>query len=185
MTKVINEKSIAYTPKWSIRKVIEEASKYDSVLDVGCGSGSMINAIRAERRYGIDICQAAIDRATIRNNGVRFIVGNLSNIENISPIVECVTGIDIVEHFDKEQAIQFVEKCEGRATKKVIFFVPVGNHPQTHDDRGFGNDYYQTHRSSWYPKDFEELGYDVYFYPDWHKNPEKDKGAMFCIKTLV
>lgn len=170
---------------WSIVRLIEIASEYDSVLDIGCGSGSTIKRINAKERVGIDICHAAIRAARVNNNGVEFVYENLSELLSIRTF-ECVIGVDIIEHFEMDDAIKLLEVCEATATKNLMFFVPVGNHPQIKDDRGFGNNYFQTHRSTWYPEDMEKLGYEVDFYPDWHKNagPEKDKGAMWCRKIL-
>jgi ubiquinone/menaquinone biosynthesis C-methylase UbiE len=182
-------KSTASTnEKWSIRKVIQEASKYNSVLDIGCGAGRLIKRIQAPVRVGIDACQQVIDEANKKNNGVVFGCLDLIHLDALYPenYIECVVGIDIIEHFEKEDAIKLLQECERIASKCLIFFVPVGNHPQTKDDRGFGNDHYQTHRSTWYPKDMKKLGYEVFHYPNWHKNikPPKEKGAMFCLKNV-
>ena len=174
--------------KWSIPKLIRLASQYDSVLDIGCGSGSVIKRIRAKHRIGIDACEKAISHANHGNNGVVFMVGDLLRLPNlISDKMDCVIGIDIIEHFEKEDAYQLIFDCEDIADMCLMFFIPVGLHPQTKDDRGFDNDYYQTHRSSWYPEDMEELGYTVHYFPNWHKNPApgKEKGAMWCLKRLV
>ena len=180
--------------KWSIRETIREASKYDSVLDIGCGTGKLIKQIAANRRYGIDACQKAIDIANVvtkvGNSNVLFGCFDLKNLGEepklLDKSIECVIGIDIIEHFSKEEAIKLIHTCEKIASKCLIFFVPVGNHPQTKDDRGLGNDHYQTHRSTWYPEDMEKLGYEVFHYPNWHKNikPPKEKGAMFCLKHM-
>jgi cyclopropane fatty-acyl-phospholipid synthase-like methyltransferase len=195
MIKVITEKSIVSTNEWCIEKVKSEASKYDSVLDIGCGAGELINSINADKRLGIDICDAAISKAQqlrtrkkYRIQPVQYLVGDIMCITSIvKKRIDCIIGIDVIEHFNKYNASNLILQCEAKAKKKLIFFVPVGVHPQTKDSKGFGNDYYQTHRSSWYPEEMEERGYEVFYYPDWHKNilPPKEKGAMFCIKTLA
>lgn len=189
LIKGIVVKSTASTnEKWSIRRVIREASQYDSVMDIGCGTGRLIKRISAPIRIGIDAFQKVIDIANTKNNGVIFGCLDLARLEALYPdnYIECITGIDIIEHFTKEDAVHLIRKCEDIASKCLIFFIPVGNHPQTKDDRGHGNDHYQTHRSTWYPEDMEKLGYEVHYYPEWHKNikPPKEKGAMFCLKHL-
>lgn len=188
MIKIIEEKSTASeNDAWSISRIIEEASKYNSVLDLGCGDGHVIKRIKANSRIGLDACERVIAKAKSRPTSVLFSVCDLNNIELISiREIECIIGVDIIEHFHKAKALQLLAWCEKVATAEIILFVPVGNHPQTIDDRGYGNHYYQTHRSRWYPEEMEELGYDVWFFPTWHKKmqPPKEKGAMFCRKKL-
>jgi len=181
------EKSIASTIDWSIKKLIELASEYDSVVDIGCGSGNTIKRIKAKRRYGVDACELALLKASQRNNGVKFIKADLKDeLYNSIPTVECIIGIDIIEHFNISDAVDLIKICELKATKCIMFFIPVGDHPQVRDDRGFNNHYYQTHRSTWYPKDLKKMGYEVYHYPNWHKNNIlKEKGAMWCRKILA
>jgi cyclopropane fatty-acyl-phospholipid synthase-like methyltransferase len=182
------EKSIVSTIDWSVAKLIELASQYNSVLDIGCGTGSTIKKVKAKHRFGIDACQAVIDAARKGNmEGVDFYCLDLHGLAKFwKRSVECIIGIDIIEHLEPGDAVQLLKDCEQIATKCLMFFVPVGKHPQTKDDRGFGNDFYQIHRSTWYPKDMEELGYEVRHYPEWHKNvkPPKEKGAMWCRKIL-
>ncbi|HEC61905.1 MAG TPA: class I SAM-dependent methyltransferase [bacterium] len=171
------------------QEIVKEASEYQSVLEVGCGKGHYIRQVRALERAGIDIFKPAIDIANESSGGIRFIVLDaLKMVERFGPnSFECVIGLDIVEHFDMQNATQLIVQCEVVAAKCVMFFIPVGNHPQTEDDMGLGNDYYQTHRSTWYPEYMRSLGYEVWHYPDWHKNapPEKEKGAMCCRKVTT
>jgi SAM-dependent methyltransferase len=181
-------KSTAPTIKWSTKRVIDTVSGYTSVLDIGCGTGNTISRVRALRRYGIDGCAAAISVARQKCNDVIFEIFDLKSLEQFwkHGHVDCVIGLDIVEHFFPKDAVRLIKACEAIATKHLIFFIPVGKHVQIRDDRGFGNHYYQTHRSTWYPHDMAGLGYEVFHYPDWHKNPGpgKEKGAMWCQKIL-
>lgn len=177
------------TNKWSIQKLIQVASTYDSVLDIGCGNGTLIKKIRAERKLGIDACLKAIkDAGKSTKVNTSFMCRDLANLDSmVEPkSFDCVIGVDIIEHFVKEDAIKLIKMCEDIATKRIVFFIPVGNHPQTSDDRGYNNHHFQTHRSTWYPEDMEKLCYEVFHYPDWHKNIKspKEKGAMWCQKIL-
>jgi cyclopropane fatty-acyl-phospholipid synthase-like methyltransferase len=170
-----------------VRSLVEIASQYNSVLDIGCGSGSTIIKIRSKIRYGIDVCDKALKVAERRNNGVEFINMDLNRVINEEcdlPVVECIYGIDIVEHFPLLQSAALIQICNKTALKCLMWFIPVGHHPQSKDDRGFGNHYFQTHRSKWFPEMIAKLGYDVWYYPEWHKNikPPKSKGAMWCLK---
>jgi len=189
MIRVIKEKSTA-SPEdsWSTQRIIDEASKYDSVLDVGCGIGKHIKAVKADVRVGVDAFGPVLEAAKRGNNGVVFKACDLNEPNGLAGMsFDCVMGIDIVEHFVKDDAVRLIARCEQIAKKEVLFFIPVGAHPQTKDDRGFKNDYYQVHRSTWHPEDMERLGYDVWYYPnwyDWAENVPKEKGAMFCQKIM-
>ena len=201
MMRGMKGKSMQSTIDWSTSKLIEVAGQYKSVLDVGCGDGRILKQVRSPVRHGIDACQKAIDVANADGNqklglfqgvpvyDVDFQCFDLNTVLiglRLLPEVECVYGLDIIEHFEHKAAIDLLQKCEEAASKCLMWFIPVGNHPQSKDDRGFDNDYFQTHRSKWYPEDMEELGYRVFFYPHWHKNikPPKEKGAMWCLKEL-
>jgi len=159
--------------------------KYTSLLDVGCGRGQFIRWQGAiPVRVGIDVCKDALKFAASKDvdHGVVFVQHNLIKLEELFPYpaFEAVIGIDIIEHFDKDQGVELVKSCERIAQKCVLFFVPVGDHPQENcDPWGYGNEYYNAHRSTWYPEDMERLGYEVWHWPQWHK----DKGAaMWCQK---
>ncbi len=174
--------------EWSTHEFRKIASTYNSVLDIGCGRGGFIKSVSSSVRFGVDACEKAIYRCNCKNNGVKFICLDLNNIETeFSPkSVDCITGFDIVEHLEKNSAIKLLEKCEIIAKKIILLFVPIGIHPQNKDPWGMDNDYHQTHKSTWYVEDLENLGYEVNYYPEWHKNlsSNKSKGAAWCIKTL-
>jgi len=190
MTKDITEKCMQSDFKWSVTKFISIASQFKSVLDIGCGTGRILKKIKAKKRYGIDVCQAVIDKARENNNvclgDPDFFCFDLKYLDKCwRTRVQLVYGFDIIEHFTKPHALQLLKTIEDIVTHQIILFIPVGNHPQTKDDRGFKNDYYQTHRSIWYPQDMEELGYKVWYYPNWHKSfVNKEKGAMWCQKIF-
>jgi len=190
MITVIEEKSISFEDNaWSTKRIVKEASKYDSVLDIGCGVGTLIKQIKADVRIGVDACPDVINSASKhRNNGVIFQIRDLINPESLSGLsVDCVVGMDIIEHLAMYDALILLERCDKIAKKELLFYIPVGNHPQDKDPRGFNNHYYQTHRSTWYPEDMNDLGYDVWYYPNWYLDaqPPKEKGAMFCQKLIT
>ena len=175
--------------------LIREAAKYASVLDVGCGSGAQLIRCRGPKvRLGIDICEAMLKRgqdfiAKHSLEGIELVQANLAQLDILytPDLFECVYGMDIVEHFEKDDACALIDNCERLASKLVMFFIPVGDHPQTTDDRHVGNEHYMTHRSTWYPEDMTSRGYDVWYFPDRHskRRPwKKSNDAMWCAKTM-
>lgn len=189
MTKDIIEKCMQSDFKWSTNHLISFANQFNTVMDIGCGVGRILKQICAKKRYGIDACQTVIERARYGNNvclgDPDFFCFDLKFLGKCwHTRVQLVYGLDIIEHFTKPHALQLLKTIEEIASDMIILFIPVGSHPQTKDDRGFGNDYFQTHRSTWYPEDIDKLGYKVWYYPNWHNQPNKEKGAMWCQKIF-
>ena len=171
--------------------IYKELSMLQSVLDVGCGYGTVIKKICAKRRVGVDAFPAAIERASRHCPGVEFHVMNVRRLaKEFKPkSFEGVVGFDIVEHLPRPAALQLLKDCATIATKAVWWFVPIGSHPQEFDPRSEGNESLQLHRSVWQPQDFTRLGYDVWYYDDWHKkqkgpNVGKSTEAAFCRKLI-
>lgn len=96
--------------------------------------------------------------------------------------------IDVLEHFDKDTAFKWIENLKSDFNK-IILMVPAGHFPQDIDHSGFEAHEYQKHRSSWYQKDIESLGFgEVILDPNFHANPEliankMDTGCWFCVWT--
>jgi len=167
--------------------VINHASGYHAVLDIGCGPGTHLKKVRAPRRVGIDAWRPEIDLA--RKDPQMGLVFLEACIEDMALLFvpdsfDCVMGIDIIEHFDKDYVLDYLlPTCERIATCGAVFFIPAGVHEQTSDVRGLDNHELQTHRSIWYPADMKQLGYNVAFNPTYYRpQPGKERGAMVCIK---
>jgi 2-polyprenyl-3-methyl-5-hydroxy-6-metoxy-1,4-benzoquinol methylase len=163
-------------------------NQYHSVLDIGCGQGEFIRLQGGVPvRAGVDICAEALEFAESKdvNNDVIYLRHDLLTIERLFPVpmFDVVMGTDIIEHFTESDAKGLIEKCEYIAKKCTLFFIPVGDHEQhDYDPWGYGNEYYNAHRSTWKPDDMKKLGYEVWHWPTWHKERAEAKGAMWCRK---
>lgn len=71
---------------------------------------------------------------------------------------DAVIATDVIEHFTKKETVQLLKKMETIARKKVVILTPNGFLHQGHYD----NNPYQDHKSGWYAKDLQKLGYKVY-----------------------
>ena len=99
-----------------------------------------------------------------------------------------VMMIDFIEHLEEEDALRLIDLAEKIARKRIWLWLPEGVHPQDADEWGLGGDYWQTHRSTWYAKDLERLGFDVAVWDGHHKAQIGEKGAgnaMFAVKELL
>lgn len=82
-------------------------------------------------------------------------------------VKECdlVLMIDVIEHLENEEALKLIEHLQSVA-KRIVIFTVVG------DTVGYSNhdmdNSLQEHKSAWYPENFEDLGFEVTVYEDFH-----------------
>ncbi len=95
-------------------RLVEEVSP-TSVLDIGCGRGTLLNALRARnpnRRYiGADLSRSLLGE--VRNAGFETVYGDITEglevVEDAS--VDCVVFGEIIEHLvDPDAAIQHIAR---------------------------------------------------------------------------
>ena len=108
--------------------------------------------------------------------------------------VDTVITLDVIEHLEKQEAQEILEKTILIARKQVIIFTPYWFLPQEvpegmKDAWGLDGAEWQKHKSGWTENDFSE-DWDIYICPEFHfhdaitgKKHEKPYGAMFAILT--
>lgn len=133
-----------------------------SVLDVGCGLSLKSKYIPAQIRVGVDIypeyfkhIEADVPYVVIKHDARNL----LAIFEPKS--FDIVIATDIIEHLNKYEALAMIQQCERIARKAVVLETPLGYIPQDIDITGHGGHEHQTHRSAWYSRDLEALGYEV------------------------
>ncbi|MFY1826757.1 class I SAM-dependent methyltransferase [Myxococcus fulvus] len=133
----------------------------DSVLDIGCGSGSPLKHISHEfsRTVGVDGYTASIERSRAAGIHQEYHQLDLLQVgQHFAPkSFDAVIALDVIEHFDKPEGYQLLEMMESLARKRVVIFTPNGFLPQDEWD----NNVHQVHRSGWEVYDFELRGYRV------------------------
>lgn len=167
------------------------ASRFASVLDVGCGPNGFLPQVRSPRRVGVDICQKAIDIARAACGHIEYHCHDLRDLRSLfSPnSFECVAGMDVLEHLKMDDSLRLLDVCEALATKCLMFFVPVGRCPYSQDLWNLDNQHHMTHKSTWAPEHLAGRGYEVWHFADWHKKhkglqPGWSRAAIWCIKWL-
>ena len=160
---------------------------YSSVLEIGCGTGQFLQATSCPVKVCIEGCVDLV-HANLENfnrSNIKVYTMDILDMDKkfVIGTFDCVMAIDIIEHFEMEDALHVLKMCEEVAKHAVLCFIPVGNHPQNHDPRGYDNPL-NDHKSTWYPENMEALGYTVFFDPDFHHEPGKDSGAMLAYKFL-
>ena len=96
----------------------------------------------------------------------------LSNIESNSTDISL--AIDVVEHFEKEDALRLIKHMERISRKRVIIFTPEGFVPNEREE----NTELQRHRCGFLPIELEEIGYEVF------KRIGGDMPSFLAVKEL-
>lgn len=139
----------------------KELSSCKTVLDVGCGADSPLGKIRKKfRSAGIDIFERCIIESKKKKIHNEYRVGDIRKLDKYykTKSFDAVITLDVIEHFNKKEALQLIKKMEEIAKKKVILLTPNGFLKQ---DSLEGN-LYQIHHSGWSKEELEKLGYKVY-----------------------
>jgi len=61
--------------------------------------------------------------------------------------------LDVIEHMDKDEALEVIALAQ-RGAAQVVIFTPYGFMEQGDDLWGLSGEYWQTHRSGWLPEEF-------------------------------
>lgn len=178
-------------PIVSTNSLVARASRYRSVLDVGCGTGNLLIKITSPVKVGVDVCANALELARNRNRKAKFYEHDVAKLDELfyENEFECVCGMDILEHLERTQGEKLLDACERIADRCIMWFVPTGWCPYSRDQYHLGNKKYMTHRSTWDKEDLACRGYEVWHFPDWHKGhrhlePEWSHSAVWCVKYL-
>lgn len=137
---------------WQIPRIVDVIARERprSVLDVGAGYG----------KYGVLAREYADPRRVdaVDANPPRYPVydhvyqGDIRELDRLLPPdvpeYDLALFIDVIEHFDKEDAWRVLDALTRRA-HRVLITTPLGFRPQEIPGMPF-----ETHRSGWYPWDF-------------------------------
>lgn len=139
----------------------KELDNCQTVLDVGCGHSSLIGMIRKKfSSEGIDIYRKNIIESRKKKLHDKYTLGDIKKLSKLykKKSFDACVAIDVIEHFDKKDAVKLIKDMESIAIKKVVILTPNGFYEQ-HD---YDGNPHQVHKSGWRKKNLEELGYKVY-----------------------
>lgn len=138
--------------------------RFQSVLDVGGGSGKTFSRIRRllpiSYSVGLDIFAAYILQAKAKNTYDDYVLSEAGSLPFKDKSFDVVIALQLIEHMSKEEALIAIKEMERVAKKKWIITTPRGIYPQEEFD---GNPY-QEHKSAWDIDEMESLGYRVILY---------------------
>ena len=133
-----------------------------SVLDVACGLSLKSKFIDAKIRVGVDIYDEYFNHieSDVPYVVLKYDVRRLNEIF-MPKSFDLVIALDIIEHIEKDEALDMIKQCEEIARKAVVLETPNGYIPQNLDIQGHGGHEWQTHRCGWEVKELEDLGYST------------------------
>lgn len=133
-----------------------------TVLDVGCGLSFKSQYIKADIRIGVDAYRPYLEKIDAKVPYV-CIHADAMHIDSLflHKSFDIVTLLDIVEHLEKDDALELIDKAGRLARRAVVIETPLGFLPQNMDILGLGGDHFQTHRCGFEAAELEAMGYDV------------------------
>lgn len=96
------------------------------ILDIGCGTGRLLAALRPSHGVGIDLSPAMVERARTSYPGHTFLVGDAEDpavIAGIDGVFDCIILSDTIGMFDDiEEALKGLHSLCGEGTRIVISY---------------------------------------------------------------
>ena len=138
----------------------KELSECKSVLDVGCGFDSPLGKfVKSFYSLGIDIYKPAVLKSKKKKIHDDYITGDIREIHKYfkNKSFDAVVSLDVIEHFEKREALKIINQMENIAKKKVILLTPNGYFHQ----EVLGGNIHQIHKSGWEASEFQKMGYTV------------------------
>jgi hypothetical protein len=142
-------------------------SRPASILDIGLGNGKLgfvardLLDVMLNERYrkqewkvridGIEVFADYIQdhQRSIYNN---IFIGDAHDVLDGLGTYDMIILGDVLEHFPKERALAFLDKCIVHAAKNVVVFIPLG---KTWKQPAIYGNPYETHRSYWFFDEFK------------------------------
>lgn len=161
-----------------------EEGEIVSILDVACGLSLKSKFIDAKVRVGVDIHEPYFGHieTDVPYVVVKYDVRKLREIF-VPNSFDLVIALDIIEHLEKDEALDMIKQCEEIARKAVVLETPNGYIPQNIDIQGHGGDEWQTHRCGWEVEELEEIGYQTVVRP--YKMADIKRHTDLEVKTDV
>ena len=170
----------------------------DVLLDIGCGIRPQ-QILRPMTHICCEPCFQYVEKLQaitekLSDRSYVIIHADWKTITTLLPVssVDTVILADVIEHLEKHEAYELLEKTIRLARRQVAVFTPLGYMPQFHEDGkdawGLGGGEWQEHKSGWLPEDFGE-GWDIFLADEFHladnmgKPLDKPCGAMWALMT--
>ncbi len=93
-----------------------------SVLEVGCGLGDLLAAVKPSRGLGLELSEDMVAAASLRHPSLEFRVGDVEDLK-ISETFDVIILSDVIGHLlDVEAAVKQLRQCCSPKTRIVISY---------------------------------------------------------------
>jgi hypothetical protein len=133
----------------------------NTFLDVGGGKNDLLTSVRRFKKQlyfvNVDIFLPYLKFSKTKRYYDDCVLCDIRYLPFKGKSFDLSVCLHVLEHLSKEDGLKLIEQLETITRKQVIVATPVGfQELHTYD----GNPY-QTHKSGWTPKEFEEKGFKV------------------------
>ena len=118
---------------------------------MGCGHSSAVGKIRRKfKSEGIDIHKETIAQSRKKKLHDKYKLGDITKLSKLykKKSFDACVAIDVIEHFNKKDALKLIKDMEAIAKNKVVLLTPNGFYEQ-HD---YDGNPHQVHKSGWTKK---------------------------------
>jgi len=147
-----------------LSETISPLEDVNSVIDIGCGEGFIINCLNRPDITGVDISKKALDIAKRKNPGCNFCTGSVYDLSFKESSFDLVIATEILEHLENpEEALQEIGRI---SSSYCLFSVPnepyfrTMNFLRGKNLKRYGNDI--EHVQNWSSREFVKL-LETYF----------------------
>ncbi len=110
------------------RGIVEDVAPRDRaprILDIGCAFGAFLSELDPSwQRFGMDVSQFAIERATERVPGASFAKADFGSIP-FAGRFDVITAFDVIEHVPSLESVTDSVRSKLSPTGHFLFVVPV------------------------------------------------------------
>lgn len=131
-----------------------------SVLDVGCGARSPLGTVGFSGfSVGLDLSWPSLTAARAYGHHTALVRADAAGVDRVfrPASVDVVVALDVIEHLERERALDLIAALERVARRRVVIFTPNGYVPQP----ATPENPHQEHRSGFGAADMRALGYRV------------------------
>lgn len=103
------------------------------------------------------------------NDFLTVVVGDMRDYQTLGlRKFDCALFIDSIEHLHRGDALTLISRLQEDGVR-IVVFAPEGIHQQSKGSWGDSN-VLQAHLSTWYPRDFNALGFKTEQWAGFHKD---------------
>ncbi len=99
------------------RELVPEGA---SVLEVGCGTGTLLAALKPRRGVGVDLSARMVAIASARHPGLTFLAADAEELD-LEETFEYIIVPDVIEHLaDVGAMFRAVRRCAGEGSRVIV-----------------------------------------------------------------